>query len=59
MFDNVHIEVVLLKKTIGCIMRFVVGLDIHCEPKPNQLKLLGKLVIQHGIKASFDGRSSV
>ena len=31
---------------------------IHFELKSYKLKLLGKLVIQHGIKALFGGRSS-
>ena len=33
--------------------------DIHCEPKSYKLKLLEKLVIQHGIRALFSGKSSV
>ena len=33
--------------------------DIHCGPKSYKLKLLGKLVVQHGIRASFDARSCV
>ena len=37
-----------------------VGLhDIHCGPKSYMLKLLGKLVVQHGIRTSFDRRSCV
>lgn len=33
--------------------------NIHYEPKYHKLKLLGKLVIQHGIRTSFGGRSCV
>ena len=29
--------------------------DIHIEPKSCKLKLLGKLIVQHGVKAWFDG----
>lgn len=32
---------------------------MHCEPKFYKVKLLGKLIVQHGVKALFDGRSSV
>ena len=27
--------------------------DIHYEPKPYKLKLLGKLVVQHGIRVGL------
>ena len=33
--------------------------DIHIEPKSWKSKLLGNLVIQHGIRVWFDGRSQV
>lgn len=33
--------------------------DIRCEPKSYKFKLLEKLVVQHNIRASFDGRSCV
>lgn len=33
--------------------------DIHYEPKSNKLKLLRKVVVQHGIKISFGGTSCV
>ena len=38
---------------------FVRVCDIHCGPKSNKLKLLGKLEVQHGIGALFGGRSCV
>ena len=49
----------MLKKLEDINNIFVRVHDIHCGPKSYKRKLLGKLVVQHGIIALIVGRSRV
>ena len=41
------------------IMRIFGVHDIHCVPKSYKLKLLGKLVVRHGINVLFGEKSFI
>ena len=44
-----------IQLTVNVLLISVRMCDIHCEPKSYKVKLLEKLVIQHGIRACLAG----